>query len=350
MTDNGAPASVPSEIAALEGNTTLYAQAQADHASLLDGFPLKPGEGVEYQEVVGSGEDTVTNVDFDDAIPVGPGPDGLPEYIEGLAVGQGNGDSTVPITSASQGTPTPPAPYHTQSVCGTLHRNLPNDKAIQNAYRGYLTRGATPQALSEPCPVDGATTYIIGHRFGSKPALRAARRGARASATLAVTLQEAVEEGRANVIETEHEAIVVTNASEPVTLEVAGEDLRLVYEPDEDGTTGKEITYGPVTGDVTVSAGAGGAPAVAAEGKILSPTYEGAIEPPTSGESHETQSSGPTQHSRRNRPKPVAARQPKAPSRGRLVTGCRHLRYRSSCCGPTCSPRAQEVGTRLRVL
>ncbi len=131
------------------------------------------------------------------------------------------------------------APYHTQFVCGTVHHSLPNDNTIQAAYTSYLTRGATPEVLPAPCAVDGGATYIFGHLAAG--GIVAAKRGRSAERSV-IALAEAEEEGLAEVVETHEETIVLTNAVKPVTLALSGEDLHLVYEPNEDGKTARSPT------------------------------------------------------------------------------------------------------------
>ncbi len=111
-----------------DGNTGLFRQAAAYHASVLDGFDTN---GVEYHIIVGTGKATIVGVN---------------ENQSGVRLSDrlGNGDGTVPVESQLQ------AQWASKPmgddvgvhyVCGISHTEEPNSDVVHDMIRNYLISG-----------------------------------------------------------------------------------------------------------------------------------------------------------------------------------------------------------------
>lgn len=127
-------------------NLALYRQAISAHASIIDGF--KPN-GVRYLAIVGAGQETMTDIEFDDDL-----------FRDDWKWGYGDGDGTVPLLSAAQGrTGSPPAGANVPRwyQCRVKHDELSGDAAVRADGINWLMGWSdVPRSLSpSPCGASG---------------------------------------------------------------------------------------------------------------------------------------------------------------------------------------------------
>lgn len=255
-------AGVRSTVQALGGDPALYDAAQQHHVTTYDGFDDNDGR-TDVQAVVGSGLPTFGSVILNSASTI---------------VGWANGDGTVPLTSAQQGTD-PERPLgdrvHVQAVCGVSHVALANSPKVLEPYQDFLLYGRTPRRTEGACPDGGAQMEIFGLHveLPDQPATGPAQRsGPRAAAAGgALSLAEAFQQSRIDLLDLPDRTTVVTNALDPVALRFAGNKTTFRYAPISGGRTGTQVEYGPVSGDIVVSAAGSGTPVVTANGVVVTP-------------------------------------------------------------------------------
>jgi hypothetical protein len=256
-------AGVASFIGNAGGNPALFEQARGYHNDTYEGFFDDEGK-IDTRVVVGAGKLTLDGVSLSDA-------DGGGIFASGAF---GNGDKTVPAKSASQrgqGETKPFGdPVHLQYRCRVEHVDLGGDGKVLSAYEAFLDHGEVPRKLDKPgdCIPAGDVWSFTADRIGLAPTLR----GARATAPTA-TLQAAEQQGLVDLIDTADTVLAVTDDSAPVTLQVPianGSFSVTRWTGEKPGAT---LSYGPVTGLLTL---APGAPAVKLNGAPLAPNGGGA--------------------------------------------------------------------------
>ncbi len=238
-------------VAQLGGNATLLDQALTVHSSTLDSFA--PG-GVDLEVIVGLGLPTITaiNVEPDDFL--------LIEY--------GNGDGTVPATSAARGVagPTNPNAAHTHYSCGVGHVDLPGDPQVTDAIEDFLRTGDAIQGLpSSPCPANGFQIRLFQLPSFLPPASAASLP---ASDTGAMSLEDAVLQGQIDYLDLPKEKFIITGSTFPEVALPEGRFLEVT--PISDGTKGEPSLYGPLEGQISISSDADG-PAVFVDGEPVEP-------------------------------------------------------------------------------
>ena len=139
------------EIEALGGQPTLYGKAQTDHEQTFDGFEDLYGQ-LDYQAVVGAGLPTPGSVNI---TPTGNGE----AHVD---VSMVNGDTTVPLRSADQGSIENPlgSRVHIQALCGVEHMSEPNDGKFLAAYKDWLLYDRTPRKLEGQCSDSGGVIEL----------------------------------------------------------------------------------------------------------------------------------------------------------------------------------------------
>lgn len=255
-------------VASLGGSPALVNSALAGHAA-LDGFKTN---GVDYQIVVGTGVPTITSMEV-----------AVNEFepSQFVRVWFGSGDGTVPARSATQGAfegaPRPlgdNVPIH--YVCGVDHVSLPGNAGVQANIEGFLTKGTTVSG-NEECAYTGVETEFYKIPVANKGAFAAgAGSDARvATASGALTLEQAFKQHLIQLIHNGGRSIIVTDDHHPVTLDLSGSGLALKVRSLT--SAGKGVAkgsgparyYGPVSGTITITA----AGVVQRNGKTLKPVH-----------------------------------------------------------------------------
>ena len=225
--DPSVASSVEDLITKLGGNVALYQQAQVSHASTLDSFP----SGVDFEAVVGTGIPTISGVHI------------LANNY--LGIDYDNGDGTVPAKSGARGFPGAgnPNAAHTHYSCGVGHVPLPGDPQITDAVKGYLLSGAKITGLTAPCPANGVQfrLYQLSNFVPSA-----------VGESEAMTVQDAQEQGILDYLDLPNEKFVITGESFPEVSLPQGKFLEVT--PINDATKGTPTIYGPLEGEITISA------------------------------------------------------------------------------------------------
>ena len=269
---DGVSKSTADMVERLHGNMSLLGQAQADHASLFDGFETDGGR-VDVRALVGTGIATIDRIDL--------------QPYEGedddITVHLGNGDKTVPGMSANQGDLGTSDPLgddiRVQYQCDVDHVALANDPEVIAAYIEWADHDEVPlQVEKNPCDADGAIYDFTPGEIDSEPATL------RAEAT---TLAAAERDELVDVVRVPRHTYVVTDRrrSGSFTVELQDATFR-VQHVGGDGQT-EVFEYGPVNGTATIaSAGPGSLPTVTVDGAPVAPrevTDDGSGEPTGAG-------------------------------------------------------------------
>ena len=253
-------AGVSAFIGAVGGNKALFDQASADHKNVFDGF-YDNGGRIDVRAVAGTGLNTIRSV----SVQVDDG--GRFEDVSGAF---DNGDETVPGRSAAQGPVGAGSPLgdpiHVQYTCNVSHVDLAGAAPVLTAYGDFLKTGVVPRKLPGPCSsVGGSYRFAPGSIGRDDPELRSGR------AAGAKDLDTAEADGLVDVMDLGPATLVVVDDDRPVTLRVPITNGRFSYTPLSGAMAGPVATYGPVTGTLELSRGAGG-PVVLLDGKPLAPT------------------------------------------------------------------------------
>jgi pimeloyl-ACP methyl ester carboxylesterase len=234
-------------------NGGLFDQAQAWHAN-FDGFTTMNGM-IEVRAVLGTGLLTIGGVD----VPAAADEDGDMEVTIRLV----DGDVTVPVNSAQQGTfPTKQplgSPVHVQAVCRVSHMEIGGHPQVTEPYTEYLLQGRTPRKTQGACAPSGSTVKVRTLNQGSR---------AKAFAAAPSTLEQAAEAGKIQLIRVPGAPIAVLDDAKPVDLSVAGPGERVELEITRyvNGEARGTKTYSALSGDVRVTTGAGGGVGVTVDG------------------------------------------------------------------------------------
>ena len=263
---------VAATVAALGANPALFPAARSHHQEVYDGF-FSNGGRTDVQAVVGSGLPTFGAVDLG---------------TTATSISWTNGDGTVPLRSAMQGTD-PDHPLgdrvHVQEVCGIGHVGLPNADRVLEPYREFLLSGRTPRRTEGHCSDQGAEIDV----FDLHVDLPAAA-GVRAASDGPLTLADAFQAGDIDLLDLPDRTVVVSSARDPVALTFSGQGLVFEYVPISGDRKGTALRYGPVSGTIVIAPGAA-APVVTADGQVVSPEQSG--EPPGGGPPPGTPSTPP---------------------------------------------------------
>jgi hypothetical protein len=229
-------------------NVGLYRQAISAHAGILDGFRTN---GVRYLAIVGAGEETLMDVEFDDDL-----------FRDDWKWGYDDGDGTVPLLSAAQGrTSAPPLGENVPRwyQCHVGHADLSGDVDVQvDAINWLMGWRDVPGELSPtPC---GASGYELGLRSGPPVAGGAAAAARKAMKVTVIaggkrhSLDDAINAGLVDAIQRDADQVVlVTNTARPVSVEVSGRWVSATVRPLAGAKEGAPKAYGPVTGKLTVT-------------------------------------------------------------------------------------------------
>jgi hypothetical protein len=225
----------------LQGNERQLDRALDGHARHLDRFER---HGVDYHVVIGTGLPTISRVRI---TPVAgeTGSPGEGRPLEGIyRIAWANGDETVPRRSAAIGDTVPPDRLHI--VCGINHLDLARDPAVTDRIGDFLRSGAPIAGTDEDCPAQGVEISVFRRLLGP----------ARASAD-ALTPEVAERAGMIERLDLGAQQVIAASASRPVTLRLAGRRLGLRVTPlGGDGRRGRPRYYGPLSGSLTIGAGA----------------------------------------------------------------------------------------------
>jgi hypothetical protein len=279
-------------LAEIGANPSLYDQAQGFHTSIYDGF-YDEQERIDVRAVVGTGMPTFGTVNIA----------GLLEEEPRVIVKFTDGDTTVPSKSGAQGpvgTLTPLGdPIHIQYTCRVNHVDLAKDPEVFESYKEFIDFGRAPEKLSsgacpdeggvlqfnpgqiakppsEPSPPSESVVRAAWRHYGlsSTQARSAGVRQARARPAVAsgpVTLEQAGQEGLADVANLPNQTLAVTTAGVPVTLSVTLNSGTFEWTPIHGESTGQALKFGPVSGTVLITPPqpGGAAPIVLHEGESL---------------------------------------------------------------------------------
>jgi pimeloyl-ACP methyl ester carboxylesterase len=251
----------------LGGNEQQLGRALDGHARHLDRFERN---GVDYHVVIGTGLQTISRVRI---TPVAgeTGSPGGGRPLEGIyRIAWANGDETVPRRSAGIGGTVPPDRLHI--VCGISHLDLARDRAVTGRIGDFLRSGAPIAGTDDDCPAQGVEISIFRRLLG--PA------SASAGPADAVTPEEAARAGRIELLDLGAQQLIAANASRPVTLRLDGRRLGLRVTPlGDDGQRGRPRFYGPLSGSLTIGAGADAE--ILKAGAVVQPRRRADRRPPT---------------------------------------------------------------------
>jgi hypothetical protein len=168
---------------------------------------------------------------------------------------------------------------HVQEVCGISHVGLPNADEVLTPYKAFLLSGRTPRRTEGHCDDEGAEINVFDLHV-DLPSGSAVKRRNAAAPVAPVTLAEAFQAGRIDLLDLPDRTTVVSNARDPVALTFSGQGLVFTYTPIAGDRTGTALRYGPVTGTIVIAPGGSAAagPVVTVDGVEVQPTAAG--EPP----------------------------------------------------------------------
>jgi hypothetical protein len=233
------------------GNERLYQRALEGHARALDEFDVN---GVDYHVLLGAGKQTIASVRIK---PLGadlqgggnlPGGAVVPKGL--YEVGWDDGDETVPRNSAALGGSVPPQSLHI--VCRTGHLELAQEQAVLERIGDFLRAGAPIVGAGNDCPARGAEVQAFTLPLGAR------RTRAADGPPGSMTPEQADRAGAIELLDLGAQEVFATNAATPVTLRLEGRSIGLRVTPlGADGKRGRPRFYGPLSGAITVDAGAG---------------------------------------------------------------------------------------------
>jgi PGAP1-like protein/WD40-like Beta Propeller Repeat len=230
----------------LGGNGALLSKALDAHRDELDGFKLN---GVDYRAYVGTGLSTIGSVRL---IPGAAGGE------DELQIGWVNGDITVPGRSGSQGPLGTTDPFGEDVaisyVCNVEHVPLPGHPSVTTPIRDFLRFGTQPRKTEDICLNEGKEVRFKGVDLPDDqpaPGLAAA-----ASA----------DNPGLQLIRLPGQPIAVTDNDFPADLTVQADGARLAVTPLSGETRGTPVYYGPITGELSLKTGVGGAVTVLDDG------------------------------------------------------------------------------------
>ncbi len=238
----------------LGGNHHLLDNARAWHDA-NDGFPATD---IDYRIVVGAGTPTVLESKIRRI--AGQEPSGT--FVIG------NGDGTVPLSSATQGASEDPNGYalgeHVPVYyrCGVGHVALPGEQTVLESIRDFLFRGDEIQNMDDKCEFNGTAVYFpeltlggtnvdIGNRpllVLTTPPTRSIQYG---SETL--TLDEASSRGLIQYVPTGLLSAVIMDDAKPVTLIMSGKNVAVQLQKLSSAGTGPLVSYKAVTGGLQIT-------------------------------------------------------------------------------------------------
>jgi pimeloyl-ACP methyl ester carboxylesterase len=231
----------------LGGNASLLSQALALHSSTLDPAYV-PGPGdPKFEVIVGTGLPTIASVKI---LPGG--------WVQ---LTYDNGDGTVPARSAARGATGSGNPNkdRTHYSCYVDHVALPGDSQITTAIDDYLKYGDDIEGLTSPCGFGGVQARLFDLPSISRASAGGARAAAASVAGGAISIEDAVLQGLVDYLDLPNEKFIIAGGEIPEIALPQGKFLEVtpLSDSEEDGK-GQPLLYGPLSGQVTLSVGAGG--------------------------------------------------------------------------------------------
>jgi Tol biopolymer transport system component len=217
------------------GNRALASAMRDLHASTLDGFET---HGVDYEVVVGSGLSTIGGVEFTEQL-----------GTDLSKVSFTNGDGTVPLKSAMQGSASDPLgeDVRIRFACNVAHVPLPGHPQVTQGFREFLLSGDDIGGFATPCSASGYV-MVFGVELGS----------ARSQRRVPVErLDELERSGAVTVIDLGAHKLVVTDDESPLDFEFSAPRWTLHATRVVDGVKGAEQVLGPFDGAARVKVGGG---------------------------------------------------------------------------------------------
>jgi hypothetical protein len=226
-----------------------------------DGFPQTD---IDYRAVVGVGSPTVLESKIRRI--AGQEPSGT--FVIG------NGDSTVPVKSATQGASDSPSgePFGKNVPiyyrCKVGHVDLPGETEVLHNIRPFLLRGENILNMDDKCGFDGVVAYFPELTLGGTNVDVSTHahisRAATAATAITVqfgseslTLDQAEDRGLIQYLPTGLMSAIILDDSKPVTLVMNGKSVALQVQKVSSAGNGPLVSYKPVKGTVKISAGAG---------------------------------------------------------------------------------------------
>lgn len=230
-----------------EVNTQLYNEANAAHRA-LDGFKTN---GVRFMAVVGSGDLTIGGLVYDQHL--------LKDSYDWKYT---NGDRTVPLASAAQGSTTAP-PLGEEITrryrCGVAHDKLAGDGDVWEEVASFLDGGTTKKLQDQPCAAQGDEITLRAVPGGKARGSAAGELMVRVFGTgTMMKLSEAQTSGLLQVVERDpDEVVVVVPRGQALGLVAKGRDMTITTRMLSDADAGPPVAYGPSNAALSITTGTG---------------------------------------------------------------------------------------------
>ncbi len=248
------PAGEVEWMSALGASPGLLPNARRWHAA-NDGFPQTD---IDYRAVVGAGSATTQEIRIGRTIDRS----GLNTYGDIVI---GDGDSTVPIRSATQGASDGGAPLGKNVpiyyACGIGHVALPVNPDVLNNIRYFLTGGEDITGMQSPCPFSGTQILMYridlggGNEINVNPdGFQARSLNSRAAATAGMTLNEAVKQGIVQFISIGNTSIILADDAKPVTITLPAQVAFQIRQFGSEGT-GETQSFKPQKTPIVINTG-----------------------------------------------------------------------------------------------
>lgn len=257
-------------VASLGATPALLNNARSWHAQ-NDTFPQTD---IDYRVVVGAGSATT----IETRVFVSPDPNILdPGRLSAFGhIIVGDGDSTVPIRSATQGASDGGAsPVPIYYACGVSHVALPVNPNVLNGIRSFLTGGEDITGMDAKCPFAGTQLLMYdidiggGNQVNVNPeGFQSAQLSTRALQSTSMSLDDAVKQGVVQYITIGRSTIILTDDAKPVSITISGKPIAFQTQRFSSDGAGEMLSFKPAKGPVVI--GASGQ-VIAAAGSKLTP-------------------------------------------------------------------------------
>jgi hypothetical protein len=149
-------------------------------------------------------------------------------------------------------------------VCRIDHLELVQEQAVRDRIGDFLRAGEPVAGADDDCPARGAEVQAFTLPFGAR------RTRAAGGPPNAMTPEQADRAGAIELLDLGAQKLFATNASTPVRLRLEGRRTGLRVTPlGADGDRGRPRLYGPLSGAITIDAGAGAK--IRKAGKLVAP-------------------------------------------------------------------------------
>ncbi len=261
----------------INGNTSLVSAAYFSHRE-INGFETN---GVDYRVIVGTGLPTVVKFLEDTKF-----------ADSDVGIRLGNGDKTVPVSSAVQGEIGGPylgEPVDITYVCGVDHSALTSNQAVLGALTPLLLQGdaGSLDALNDPCIAKGSIVTIRSGGSGTAvvdgpPGGGGNRRSLRQTTEVNdLSLGQAEKAGLLEILEVSADRVIlITNERIPVDIEVSAPDVTAEVIEGAEDENDRPMFFGPAAELSVVS---GPTMTVSSNGVAMPPAAPDTTPPATKG-------------------------------------------------------------------